>query len=78
MGAVVVEEAAGDIAAVGGIAPGEDNIAVEEVAAVQGNTAEEEVVQDSTVEEEAVQDSIVAGEVPVVEEEADNIAVAVE
>ena len=74
MGAVVVEEAAGDIAAVGGIAPGEDNIAVEEVAAVQGNTAEE-LVQDSiVVEEVVVQDSIVA----VVEEEADNIAVAVE
>ena len=66
-------------AAVGDIAPEEDNIAAEEVAVVQGSTAEEEVVQDSTVVEEvAAQDSIVVGEVPVVEEEADNIAVAVE
>ena len=71
--------AAGAVAAVGDIAPGEDNIAVEQVAAVQGSTVEEELVQDSiVVEEVAVQDSIVVGEVPVVEEEADNIAVAVE
>ena len=74
MGAAVVV-----VAAVGDIAAGEDNIAVEEVAAVQGNTVEEELVQDSiVVEEVAVQDSIVVGEVAVVEEEADNIAVAVE
>ena len=71
--------AAGEEAAEEDIAPGEDNIAVEGVAAVQGSTAEEvAAVRGSTVEEEVVQDSIVVEEVAVVEEEADNIAVAVE